>query len=101
MSLKGPVEWRQLESLCSGYLHQDFAVVHGSAVDAVRAWLADATPRDAITLASEWRRFLNITHGMDVDARVRALHGACGGSWAPTTAEFEAVSAVLLDAWRR
>ena len=101
MSLKGPVEWRQLESLCSGYLHQDFAVVHGSAAGAVRAWLADASPRDAWALASEWRRFLNLTYGMDADARARALQDVCGGSWAPAAPEFEAVSAVLLDAWRR
>ena len=101
MSLKGPIEWRQLESLCSGYLHQDFTVEHGSAVDAVRAWLADATRRDAQALSSEWRRFLNLTYGMDDEARMRALQEVCGGSWAPTGPEFEAVSALLLDAWRR
>lgn len=101
MSLKGPIEWRQLESLCSGYLHQDFTVEHGSAVDAVRAWLADASPRDARALSSEWRRFLNLTYGMDTETRVRALQEVCGGSWAPTVPEFDAVSTVLLDAWRR
>jgi hypothetical protein len=72
MSVKGPLEWPHLESLYGGYLHQDFAVEHGSASRAVQAWLAEASPTDAMALSSEWRTFLNVTHGMDATAR---------GSW--------------------
>ena len=101
MNLKGPMTWPQLESLSGGYLHQDFTAEHGSPSGAVEAWLADASRDEARSLSAEWRSFLNVTHGMDVPTRARALRDTVGGAWAPATdAEFEAVSALLLDAWR-
>ena len=36
MNLKGPLDWPHLESLCGGYLHQDFTAEHGSALQAAR-----------------------------------------------------------------
>ena len=101
MTLKGPMEWPHLESLCGGYLHQDFAAEHGSAPGAVQAWLQEATRDEAMALSSEWRTFLNVTHGMDVATRTRALRDLAGGSWAPASeVEFEVVSALLMNAWR-
>jgi hypothetical protein len=101
MNLKGPKTWPQLESLCDGYLHQDFTAEHGSASGAVHAWLADASRDEARALSSQWRSFLNVTHGMDVSSRARALRDTVGGAWAPASAaEFEAVSTVLLNAWQ-
>jgi hypothetical protein len=101
MTLKGPTEWPHLESLCGGYLHQDFTSEHGSAPEAVQAWLADASRDDAMALSSEWRTFLNVTHGMGAVARTRTLREIVGGSWAPASdLEFEAVSALLMNAWR-
>jgi hypothetical protein len=92
----------QLEVLCGGYLHQDFMPVHGSAVQAVQAFLAESDEQDAIDVSSEWRAFLNVTSGMDHEARARALRELAGGAWAPASAsEFDAVSELLLDAWRR
>ena len=78
MSLKGPMEWPQLESLCGGYLHQDLAVEHGSALNAVQAWLDEASPDDVSELSSEWRTFINITQGMELQDRTRALREAAG-----------------------
>jgi hypothetical protein len=102
MTLKGPTEWPHLASLCDGYLHQDFTAEHGSASGAVQAWLADAGRDGAMALSSEWRTFLNVTHGMGVDARARALRNLMGGSWAPASAEeFDVVSTLLVNAWRR
>lgn len=101
MTLMGPMERPQLQSLCDGYLHQDFVVEHGSAAGAVSAWLEAANVTAATELSSEWRTFLNATHGMDVAARARALRDVAGGSWEPATAaEFDAVSSLLLNAWR-
>ena len=101
MTLKGPMEWPQLGSLCGGYLHQDLTAEHGSAQKAVQAWLADASREDAMELSSEWRTFLNVTHGMGVGARAAALRDLAGGSWAPVNElEFEVVSALLMNAWR-
>lgn len=99
MNRGGADRWPCLESLLAGYLHQDFVVEHGDAPAAVRAWLAESTPDQAVTLSSEWRSFLNVTSGMDVETRARTLRDIAGGSWAPRdAAEFEAVSALLLDA---
>jgi hypothetical protein len=54
-----------------------------------------------MALSSEWRTFLNVTRGMDVAARTHMLRDLLGGSWAPaSTAEFEAVSALLTNAWK-
>jgi hypothetical protein len=100
MTMKGPTEWPQLESLCGGYLHEDLAVVHGSARNAVHAWLKDANPEAVSELSSEWRTFLNVTQGMDLQERTRALRELAGGAWDPGDAEFDDVSALLVDAWR-
>jgi len=101
MSLKGSSRWACLQSLGDGYLHQDFVAEHGSAAGAVRAWLSDTSVGEARTLSSEWRTFLNLTHGMTRDERTQALRHVAGGSWSPADdQEFEAVSALLADAWR-
>ena len=101
MSLKGPSGWSHLRSVLDGYLHQDFVVEHGSASRAVEAWLAEARRGDAMAVSSEWRSFLNVTAGMDVETRARALREFAGGAWAPANVpEFEAVSTVLMNAWR-
>jgi len=100
-SLKGPMEWPQLEALCSGYLHQDLAVVHGSALNAVQAWLKEASAEEVSDLSSEWRTFLNVTQGMELHDRARTLRELAGGAWEPASdAEFDDVSALLTDAWR-
>lgn len=100
MNLMGPMEWPYLQSLCGGYLHQDFVAEHGSARAAVEAYLADTGPIDATRLSSEWRTFLNVTNGMDAASRARVLREVAGGSWDPAdAAEFGAVSATVLGAW--
>jgi hypothetical protein len=100
MTLKGPNSWAHLRSLLDGYLHQDFTVEHGSAAEAVQAWLLGARREDAMEVSSEWRSFLNVTAGMDVESRARALRDLAGGAWAPADGhEFESVSALLRDAW--
>ena len=102
MTLKGPGRWSHLQALLDGYLHQDFVVEHGTAGRAVEAWRADASPQEARAAASEWRSFLNVTAGMDVATRAQVLRELAGGAWAPiTVADFDAVSALLTDAWRR
>ncbi len=101
MNHGGPLAWPRLGSLCDGYLHQDLVAEHGDAAGAVRAWLADAGRDAAIELSSEWRTFLNVTRGMAASARARALRDAAGGAWAPADdLEFQAVSTLLLNAWR-
>lgn len=101
MTLKGLRRWPHLASLCGGYLHEDFAAEHGSVSKAVQAWLDEANHADARALSSEWRTFLNLTRGMDAAARADTLRDLLGGAWAPASAEeFEAVSALLMNAWK-
>jgi hypothetical protein len=99
MSVMGASNWPHLKSLYRGYLHQDFTAEHGSADNAVQAWLADAGVDNARELSAEWRNFLNVTYGMDLEARTHALRELVGGSWAPSDErEFDVVSARLLKA---
>lgn len=99
MSLKGPTGWAHLSPMLDGYLHQDFTTEHGDAATAVQAFLADAHPDDHIRISSEWRTFLNLTHGMTAAQRAAMLQRSAGGAWAPANAEeFERVSALLMNA---
>jgi len=101
MTRAGTRKWPYLTSLFSGYLHQDFTAEHGSAPDAVRARLTEMRPDEALELSAEWRRFLNVTYGTDLESRARLLRELAGGSWAPADErEFEGVSALLMGAAR-
>jgi hypothetical protein len=101
MSPTRPRRWSCLSSLFGGYLHQDFTAEHGSAANAVQARLAEMRADEARELSADWRRFLNLTHGMDPQARARVLRELAGGAWAPgDEREFEVVSALLIDAAR-
>jgi hypothetical protein len=99
MSLTGSRKWPQLASLAGGYLHQDFTAEYGSAPQAVQARLTEMAPDEARELSAEWRRFLNLTHGMGPEARASTLRELAGGAWAPATErEFELVSSLLVEA---
>ena len=101
MSPMGTRRWPHLASLFGGYLHQDFTAEYGSAPRAVQAGLTEAEADEGRELSAEWRRFLNLTHGMDLRARARVLREVAGGAWAPADErEFEIVSVLLMDAGR-
>ena len=101
MSLAGTRKWPCLTSLFSGYLHQDFTAEYGSAPRAVQARLTEMPADQARELSAEWRRFLNVTNGTDLETRARVLRELAGGSWAPASErEFELVSLLLMDAAR-
>ena len=98
MSPTRPRKWQHLATLVSGYLHQDFTDEYGSAPGAVQARLREMRVDEARELSAEWRRFLNLTHGMDSQMRARILRELAGGAWAPgDEREFELVSALLIE----
>jgi hypothetical protein len=101
MSPTRPRKWPHLATLAGGYLHQDFTAEYGSAPKAVQARLTEMRAEEARELSAEWRRFLNLTHGMGAEARARVLRDLAGGAWTPgDEREFELVSALLIDAAR-
>ena len=101
MSPTRPRRWPHLATLAGGYLHQDFTAEYGSAPRAVQARLTEMPAPQARELSAEWRRFVNVTYGTDLETRARVLRELAGGSWAPTNErEFELVSALLMDAGR-
>ena len=75
-----------LERVFSGYLHEDYAVEHGSAEAALRAFREDASP-------TEWRRFQRdvkrlIAWAGDRDFDdVRTLVERLGSRWTPPSRE--------------
>ncbi|AMY12403.1 hypothetical protein LuPra_05676 [Luteitalea pratensis] len=101
MSPMSSRRWPHLASLFGGYLHQDFTAEYGSAPRAVQAALTAVEADKGREVSAEWRRFLNLTQGMDLQARARLLRELAGGSWAPgDEREFEIVSVLMLAAGR-
>ena len=54
---------------------------------AVASWREDTSPGIAAALAGEWAIFLEMTDGLDVDARARLLEESFGGAWSPQSDE--------------
>ncbi len=77
-----PDEFPTLAAFVPAYLHQDLEVC-GGVEGAFASWLEDTSPEDAVALASEWRRFLDVTVGMAAGERGRLLEHSFGGAWAP------------------
>ncbi len=73
-----------------GYLHQDFALEHGSAEGGARAYAAAARPAERRRAAAQLRRVIEESDGLEP---LRAALSRLGCGWRPP--DLEAVRAVL------
>jgi contact-dependent growth inhibition (CDI) system CdiI-like immunity protein len=73
----------QLEAFFGGYLHEDFAEVHGDLPGAVAAFARDANTRERRALAREWRAFREDERHAATLAATRSAVGRLGAAWAP------------------
>jgi hypothetical protein len=84
--LRGDV-FPALRAFLRGYLHQDFAAVHGSVRAAAEAFLADASADERDQLVRELEALSKIVTGH----KVRALRGfigdELGSGWIPKSRE--------------
>ena len=90
-------DFPELQRVFSGYLHEDFTLVHATPSAALRAFLGDANPSERRRFIREVRRFLDRIEGLD-DEALSALLARLGSRWAPPSRE--ALAEILAEAIR-
>jgi hypothetical protein len=75
-----PAEYSTLTNFLRGYLHQDAAKVHGSAVRAAQAFRRDADERESAIVHAELERLLEETNSLS-DVGLSRLLESLGSSW--------------------
>jgi hypothetical protein len=90
-----PDDFPALQEFLSAYLHQDFAEEYGSAAEAVKAFLAEASGDEIQDVKDEWsrlRRLLAARALGEVQTAIRRL----GAAWQPADeAEWKGVDEIL------
>ena len=77
------------------YLHQDFGEEYGSATEAVRTFLADASGDEILQVKEEWQRLHQVLGDRSLGEWQAALR-QLGGAWQPQSVqEVQSVSEVL------
>jgi hypothetical protein len=71
-----------LAEFFAAYLHQDFNDEYGSAANAVKQYLGDATPQEAQSVRAEWARLRSTLTGRPL-GEVQSAIGKLGASWRP------------------
>jgi len=80
------------------YLHQDFGEEYGSAAEAARAFLADASGAEILQVKEEWQRLHQVLGDRSLGEWQAALR-QLGGAWQPQSVqEVQSVSEILLRA---
>jgi hypothetical protein len=84
--LRGEV-FPALKAFLKGYLHQDYAVVHGSVRAAAEAFRADASPDERDQLVRELESLSEIVTGHKGRALRGFMGGEMGSGWIPKSRE--------------
>ena len=74
-------EYAALVNFLRGYLHQDAAVVYGSAIAAAHAFRKDADEHETMIVRAELERWLSATEGLPFSQLQRMLEKDLGSSW--------------------
>ena len=91
-----PAEYAALREFFPAYLHQDFAEEYGSAVEAVKSFLADASSDEILQVQEEWKAFRSALRDATF-SQMRAAIGRLGGAWSPgNEAELRELDKTLL-----
>jgi hypothetical protein len=77
-----PADFPALAEFFAAYLHQDFNDEYGSAANAVKQYLGDATPQEAQSVRAEWARFRTALAGRPL-GEVQSAIGKLGAAWRP------------------
>jgi|SRR5271167_809887 len=88
-------DYPALMEILPAYLHQDFGQEYGSAVDAIRSFLNDASGDQIFEVRNEWLKLQTALKGASLSAWQTAL-GQLGSAWLPQAqTELDAVSEIL------
>jgi hypothetical protein len=91
-------DYPSLMEILPAYLHQDFGDEYGSAADAMRSFLGDASGDQIFAVRNEWLKLQTTLKGGPLSAWQTALH-QLGSAWFPQTeSEVNAVSEILAHA---
>lgn len=74
-------------ALLRGYLHEDFAQEHGSAIEARDAFLGDCSPGERRAFRRESARLVGSLVGMGLPEARRVLTEVFGSAWSPASRE--------------
>ena len=87
-----------LSAFMRGYLHEDFADHHRTALAAAHAFLMDAAEEERMEVAGDAERFAMLTGRLSL-AEIKAQLDGLGGAWTPRSrAEADRVLAALREA---
>jgi hypothetical protein len=93
-----PESFSALQDFFGGYLHEDFVEEYGSAAEALKTFLSDASGDEIQNVQEEWQRFravLNDRPFTELQAALRRL----GAAWQPVNpAEINALDEILSQA---
>jgi CdiI immunity protein len=93
-----PADFPALREFFPAYLHQDFAVEYGSAVGAVRSFLADASGDEILQVKEEWKMFRAAFWRCTFE-EIRAALDKLGSAWSPENErELQRVDEILSHA---
>jgi hypothetical protein len=77
-----PKNYPALREFCPAYLHQDFEDEYGSAAEALKGFLADASRDEILQVKEEWTALRKALRGRPLQEIRRAL-GRLRSSWVP------------------
>jgi contact-dependent growth inhibition (CDI) system CdiI-like immunity protein len=77
-----PADFPALAEFFAAYLHQDFHDEYGSAADAAKQYLGDATRQEAEGVRAEWVRFRSTLAGQPL-SEVQSAIAKLGAAWRP------------------
>lgn len=90
-----PTEYPALHEMLPAYLHQDFGEEYGSACDAAKAFVGDASGDEVRNVCEEWAALRKAFDGRPLAKLQEALR-ALGAAWMPRSEkEIRAVDEIL------
>lgn len=93
-----PSDYPALREFFPGYLHQDYVDEYGSAPQAVKGFLEDASGDEILQVKEEWEAFRSGTKGRPLPETQTALK-RLGSAWQPVNeAELKELDAIFRDA---
>jgi hypothetical protein len=93
-----PDNFSALQDFFGGYLHEDFGEEHGSARQALQAFLSDASGDEIQNVKEEWQRFREALKNRPFAESQAALR-RLGAAWQPANeAELAGLDEILAQA---
>ncbi len=90
-----PEDYSALQDFFGGYLHEDFAEEYGSAAEALRTFLSDASGDEIQNVKEEWQRFRAVLKDRPF-TEIQSAFRRLGAAWQPGTAgEISALDEIL------